>query len=307
MNIHPSTHTGLLRAAGRAAASTAILLSAMVLPWLAGCGEGGVSGKPTASAAAVPAIDAPISANELALFLAVVESHPKRQVPEFAQLDAVPPVDDSLSGPDLATEYRQRLRRLFDPRVQGERLANDSVWSKILRERRLDPAEFASLVLRLSCAVTRHQLAARHDLARISKGAEARIEELVADIRKTDATPPAKWTNELTFGRTRSVVQLGQSAALAEFASLLESVPPTRSGWWSGTTRPCGPHPGGIGGASLRRIGRVVAQIMDSGGSTITSCPAPVAARRTGATPRGTPPPTHHRRPGTGDSVGDRW
>jgi hypothetical protein len=226
VNNHPSTHTGLLRASRRAAASAAIVLSWLALPWLAGCGDGGAGGKSTASAAAVPAIDAPISANELALFLAVVESHPKRQVPEFAQLDAVPPVDDSLSGPDLATEYRQRLRRLFDPRVQGERLANDSVWSKILRERRLDPAEFASLVLRLSCAVTRHQLAARHDLARISKSADNRIEELVADIRKTDSTPPAKWTNELTFGRTRSVVQLAQSAALAEFAALLESVPP---------------------------------------------------------------------------------
>jgi hypothetical protein len=215
VNKLPVTHPGLLRA----------MAFTLVGLCLVGCNDA----PPPATARPLAAIDTPITANDLALFLAVVKSHPKKQVPEFAQLDSIPPVDDTLAGPDLAAEYRQRLRRLFDPRVQGEQLANDPVWSGLLRQRQLDPAQFASLVLRLSCAVTRHQLAARHDLPRLSQSAEARIAAHLADIQKTDATPPAQWTNELTFSRTRSVVQLSQAAALAEFARLLESVPaPTR-------------------------------------------------------------------------------
>jgi len=199
--------------AGMLAASVALLLG--------GCGQ---APPPVPRATKTPAD--PLTPAEIELFLAMVQAHPRRRAPEFSNDGDDRPIDDTLRPRNMVAAFHERFARLFDPQTQGAVLAGQGDWAKLLTQYKLAPADFAALVTRVSCAVTRLQLDGKYRFSELVEKANRRIETLVAAIERYDAVPATQLTSEISRQRTHSIIQLGQTTALLEFARLLAAVPP---------------------------------------------------------------------------------
>lgn len=196
-------------------------LPAALAASLGGCGQ---SPPPPPRATKTPAD--PLTPSEIELFLAMVQAHPRRRAPEFSNDGDNRPIDDALRPRNMVTAFHERFARLFDPQTQGVVLASQGDWAKLLTQYKLAPADFAALVTRISCAVTRLQLDGKFRFSELVEKATRRIDALVATIERYDAVPATQLTSEISRQRTQAIIQLGQTTALLEFARLLASVPP---------------------------------------------------------------------------------
>lgn len=197
------------------------LLAPLMAAGLMGCQQPEGPARPVAKTAADPLTPA-----EIELFLAMVQAHPRRKAPEFTNEGDDRPIDDALLPRNMVIAFHERFQRLFDPQAQGAVLAAQGDWAKLLTKYKVAPSEFAALVTRVSCAVTRLQLDGRFRFADLVSKADARIEDLVARIEKYDAVPATQLTSDISRQRTQAIIQLGQTTALLEFSRLLSSVPP---------------------------------------------------------------------------------
>lgn len=197
------------------------MLTATVTSILSGCGQ---APPPPPRATKTPAD--PLTPAEIELFLAMVQAHPRRRAPEFSNDGDDRPIDDALRPRSMVAAFHERFARLFDPQTQGAALATQGDWAKLLTKYKLVPADFAALVTRVSCAVTRLQLDGQFKFSDLVEKANHRIETLVAAIERYDAVPATELTSEISRQRTHAIIQLGQTTALLEFARLLAAVPP---------------------------------------------------------------------------------
>lgn len=200
------------------------LLSAMAVILAVGCGQ---PDAPVAEHVDAPLRSPaePLTKADIELFLRVVRAHPRGQAPEFAVGESDDSVNEYLPAAELAREFRQRFRRLVDPRRQGEQWASDRTWSKLIAAENIAPAEFAALVASVSCAVMRVRLDSRVDIDRVAQEATARAEDMLARIDRVDRISPSQRNRDAVAERTQAVIQLGRTIALLEFAELVRQVP----------------------------------------------------------------------------------
>lgn len=201
-----------------------MLLLFLVCGAIFGCGK---TAEPLADNGPVrtPADD--MTTDDLERFLRIVRAHPLGQVPEFAASRQDDALDETLPAEQLVAHFREQFRTQFDPRRQGERWRDEPMWSKLLSAEKVSPTEFAGLVAGVSCAVARVRLDSRMDIDHLARRAEARLLDLTARIDRVDRLPPQQRDRDAIFERTQSVIQLGRTIALAEFAELLRQVPET--------------------------------------------------------------------------------
>ena len=210
----------------RRAAGLVGLVFLVAVSGLTGCSR---SADETASAVGHPAVIKtaadPLTDRELELLLSIVRKHPLSKVPEFTAVNDDPPLADTLRSARLVEESRSRIRRLFDPVRQGQQLARDANWAPLLHRAKIDPVEFAALVKRVSCTLTRLRLKDSVDFDQLVEKARLRIEQLTRQIDELDDIPPREMTTQTSYNRTQAVVQLNQTVSLLEFAELLHMVP----------------------------------------------------------------------------------
>lgn len=191
---------------------------------LAGCGN-----KDNAPAqAAHPPLKTPadpLTDAELEKLLAAVQAHSGGVIPEFEGMEGGEDISPDLSAADLASEIRDRFRKLFNPEQQGALWSRDDEWKTVLKTQNLTPGEFAALVKRVSCGIMRVRLEARIDIDQLQANARAEVKELTRRIEGIDEVPPEKRTREATFYRTQSAIHLSKAVALQEFAELVRQVP----------------------------------------------------------------------------------
>jgi hypothetical protein len=205
---------------GLRALATGLFALACSLP-LVGCGGAAVPSRPPAPRTTADAL----SPAEIELFLALIHAHPQRKAPEFTNSPDERPIDEALAPRNMVAAFRTRFQMLFDAEAQGQELARNGDWARLLREYKLAPAEFAALVTRVSCAVTRLQLEPKYRFADLATKAQTRVAALVAEIERLDRIPPAQMTSETARARTQAIVQLGQTVALLEFSEKLQALP----------------------------------------------------------------------------------
>ena len=167
-----------------------------------------------------------LTAADLERFLAVVQSHETAMIPEFA-----PPEEDASfnfdgSAEELVTSFQAQCRRLFDVERQGSIWQRDTEWAQALARNKISPNRFAALVRDVSLAIMRVRLEARVDLARLVSRARRQVDRAITTMDEIDEVPAEERTEEAATQRTRSVIQLGRSVALLEFAELVRQVPP---------------------------------------------------------------------------------
>jgi hypothetical protein len=167
-----------------------------------------------------------LTAADLERFLAVVQSHDGAMIPEFAPPDEDPSFNFDASARDLVTSFQAQCRQLFDVERQGSIWQRDTEWAQALAENKISPSRFAALVRNVSLAIMRVRLEARVDLDRLVSRARRQVERAVTTMDEIDEVPADERTEEATTQRTRSVIQLGRSVALLEFAELVRQVPP---------------------------------------------------------------------------------
>lgn len=167
----------------------------------------------------------PISAKDLEALLRVVRAHPLGQVPEFAASMQDDSVDETLPAEQLVQHFQAQFRTQFDPRRQGVRWRQEPMWAKILADENMSPTEFAGLVAGVSCAVARVRLDSRVDIDHLARRAQARLLDLTARIDRVERLPPHQRDRDAVFERTQSIIHLGRTIALVEFAELLRQVP----------------------------------------------------------------------------------
>jgi hypothetical protein len=167
-----------------------------------------------------------LNAADLERFLAVVQSHDGAMIPEFAPPEEDPSFNFDASAQELVTSFQAQCRRLFDVERQGSIWQRDTEWAQALAGNKITPSRFAALVRDVSLAIMRVRLEARVDLDRLVSRARRQFDRAVTTMNEIDEVPADERTEEDTTQRTRSVIQLGRSVALLEFAELVRQVPP---------------------------------------------------------------------------------
>lgn len=193
---------------------------------LAGCSQEtdeGPQGGESQSTDSVPDV---LTSADLKLFLAIVRSHEGSVIPEFTPLDEDESLDFNAPAGELLESFRSQFRKLFDAERQGAIWQRDSGWEQALRGRRTSPQRFAALVREVSLAIMRVRLEARVDLDQLVAQARRELERAERVMNQIDSVPKDERTRESSSLRTRSVIQLGRSVALLEFAELIRDVAP---------------------------------------------------------------------------------
>jgi hypothetical protein len=195
------------------------LTIAALLLFLCGCGssdvaDDAVSGSPEA-----------LTDADLDRFLSVVRSHEGAKIPEFTPPDSDPQIDMNAPATDLVASFQNQCRELFDVKRQGKLWERDTEWSRALKGSGISPARFAALVRDVSLAIMRVRLEARVDLGRLVAQARRQVDQTVRIMDEVDAIPAGERTREADTRRARSMIRLGQSVALLEFAERVREVP----------------------------------------------------------------------------------
>jgi hypothetical protein len=198
------------------------LLIALLMLAITGCTD--AKRPPEASAGdSAPRI---LTASDLDRFLSCVRAHSEAMIPDFSPLDDDPTLNSESSGRDLVATFRDQVRQLFDVERQGAIWQRDLDWSQALADAQFSGTRFAALVRDVGLAVMRVRLEARVDVDKLVSQARRQVDETVRTIEEIDRVPRPKRSREAAALRTRSVIHLGRSVALLEFAELVKKVPP---------------------------------------------------------------------------------
>ncbi|QDU41525.1 hypothetical protein Mal4_58930 [Maioricimonas rarisocia] len=206
---------------------TLILLSA------SGCGETATETVPSiptarseASASSQQSIDAPLTDADVQTFLTVVEALPDGQVPALrAKSLDVTGADSSPAA--LARAWRAEFRRRFDPGYHAALWAEDETLQTVLAEHHLTPAEFASLVMRISFAMTSLAVESRLDVSELTAQSEQQLQRIIHKLAELDDAAQNDPANAplLRHRREQTARALAEVVAVSEFGQLLQRVP----------------------------------------------------------------------------------
>jgi hypothetical protein len=188
---------------------------------LAGCSSN--SGNPDVTA---DGSNSALTAADLDRFLSVVKCHEAAMIPEFTPPDEDPSLDLDAPAKELVTAFQNQCHRLFDAERQGKIWQRDTEWKQALAGSNISPRQFAALVRDVSLAIMRVRLEARVDLGQLVARAGRQVDHAVGIIEEIDEVPAEARTRAAVALRTRSVIRLGQSVALREFAEFIRRVPP---------------------------------------------------------------------------------
>jgi hypothetical protein len=164
----------------------------------------------------------PLSEQEVQTFLAVLEALPGNQAPEFEPLSQAT-ASDRLSAAQLVEVYRQEYRAMFDASRHGERWRQSDELMATFARHNITPEDFASLMIRMSCAIAAGAMSPQIELNRICDHADAQVARLVEDITRRDAGPR---TQDAVDYRRQAAESLQNSVAYSEFVRILRDVPP---------------------------------------------------------------------------------
>jgi hypothetical protein len=199
------------------------VLSTLSLLALAGC-----SGEPPALSAPTPvaahpakSLADPLTEQEARRFLEILDSLPDGKVPAFEPLAQATALK-SMSGAQLVRIYRQEYRAMFDAARHAQRWREDPELMAVLAEHQTTPEDFASLMIRMSCAITAGTLSADVDLPLVQQKAEQQVKDLIAQV---DRLQSGSRTPATIDARLQSLDALQEIVAFAEFARLLLEVP----------------------------------------------------------------------------------
>lgn len=167
----------------------------------------------------------PLAPEELERFLRIVRLHPQQLAPEFSPAEEDRGIRDGDSATILVQEFRAQFRKSFDAERQGGVWAKDRVWANLLHEQRIAPAEFASLVTNVSCAIARVRLESRANLSELRQFVESEIQDLSRSMDQLDRIPRHRLTKSQIMTRTQAAIRLGHAVALQEFVQILDQVP----------------------------------------------------------------------------------
>lgn len=161
----------------------------------------------------------PLSDAEIEQFFRVVAQLPDQRMPEFAPAANEEDVDLDLPADQLAGEFRNRFRNLFDANTQGTLWAEDAAVAAAMREQHLTPSQFAALTASISCVIARVRLDSQYDVAALRERGHAELARLTGEFSQTaDATKSSS-------DRDVIALRLGKTVALVEFLDLLNQVP----------------------------------------------------------------------------------
>ncbi|MBI5759534.1 MAG: hypothetical protein HZA46_13530 [Planctomycetales bacterium] len=161
----------------------------------------------------------PLSDAEIEQFFRVIAKLPEQKMPEFAPAANEADVDLDLPAEQLADDFRNRFRNLFDANKQGALWAEDSAVAAAMREQHLTPSQFAALTASISCAIARVRLDSQYDVAALCERGHVELARLTSEFSlSADA---AKSSSD----RDVIALRLGKIVALVEFLDLLNQVP----------------------------------------------------------------------------------
>ncbi len=214
---------------GTHAPSSALTL-AILLSATSGCGRSSSTSEPAIPVAREPeaTVADPLTPAEVQRFLSVAPRLPGQRVPEFQPL-ARPTVTDQLAARALADAYRREFRATFDTVAQGNLWRRDRRLQQALAREQMEPEQLASLVTRISCAISAEVVSANLDMDAVVVSTEQQLETTIGELELLDEQLRLGKVSD-THGATRRREQLveiiQQTVALSEFGRLLQSVPP---------------------------------------------------------------------------------
>jgi hypothetical protein len=163
----------------------------------------------------------PLTEQEIETFLTVLDSLPGKQAPDFEPLSQAT-ASERYSPAQLVEVYRQEYRAMFDAARHGARWRKSDKLMATFARHHVTPEDFASLMIRTSCAVTAGAIGPQVDLRRVSVNADAQVARLVENITRLDAAPR---TQDVVEQRREALDALQNFVAFSEFTRLLQDVP----------------------------------------------------------------------------------
>ena len=200
--------------------ATSVCLTILLL---GGCGRDEGAGDSPTPVVHRPStsLDDPLRDEEVSTFLRVVEDLPGKEVPSFEPLSQVT-ASDRMSAEQLVDVYRQEYRAMFDASRHGERWRKDRQLMETFGRHRVSPEDFASLMIRMSCAVAANAINSRVNLSETSSRADEQLLQTISRIDRLDTAPP---TAQRQQQRQPLLEALQELVALSEFGRILAGVP----------------------------------------------------------------------------------
>ena len=165
-----------------------------------------------------------LTEKELNVFVKVIKARPEELQPEFLPIET-PDIPKYVSPTQLLSAQRRHLRARFDIGQQAVLMSAHPTWKKVLDKQKVDPEVFASLLLRISCAVMAEQFSGTLDFERQLVRIDEQIKVVLTELDSLEASLKDLPTESGVQERLRLQRQLTSLAALELYASMLQGVP----------------------------------------------------------------------------------
>ncbi len=167
---------------------------------------------------------APLSEGEVSSFLKLVSEKPSSQMLQFLPVE-LPDLDPNLSSKELAVAFENDIKARFDLTQQAILLSADRFWGPFLKRHHVAPGNFASLLLRISCALNRLELSESVDFEEQYLAAESKVSQLVTELEALERSLAELPTTTGQEERTRLMQLLQAHVAWKTYTVMLKSVP----------------------------------------------------------------------------------
>lgn len=158
----------------------------------------------------------PLTEDDVLAFLEIVPQLPDRTPPGFRPV-APPQFVEKLSGKELATLWRSTFQSAYLPATQARLWRKETRLMDAIEDADVEPEVLASLLLRLSSAVSRRAIDDSIDLVHMRKKADLEIARLCRQL-DDEVVRNAELRADLADS-------LREAVAFREFVRLLEAVP----------------------------------------------------------------------------------
>jgi hypothetical protein len=165
-----------------------------------------------------------LSEDELAVFVTLMKAKPEKLQPEFLPIKT-PTIPDYVTPQQFLSAQRRHLRARFDIGQQAILFSSHPSWKKLLAEQQVEPEVFASLLLRVSCAVMSEQFSTNIDFSKQLLRIHERINVVVSELATLEASLKQLPHESGRQERLRLQRQLTSLAALELYAAMLNGVP----------------------------------------------------------------------------------
>lgn len=199
-----------------------IVLSTLVF---SGCGASEQQGQPLSSKATVPQIEldgidwkSPVTKQDLANFLAVIEHLPNQQVPPFAKIESGQQFAQHSNLQQDIDDLRRSYRSVFDPRLQGTEWKQDSKLTASFDQMQIAPEEFAALVIKISLSWS--ATAIRGEIPILATQRKLREQLAKLEFELLHPLP-----DQSKYERDHRISAIRETVALSELLDLVSAVP----------------------------------------------------------------------------------